>query len=445
MRGIANKCTAMRPAKPNITTATARRALKPRKAIYWHPVAPYIQVGYYKPTTGVAGTWHYRTYFEDDTGKRRQVAVPLGDALSLTAAGEQFAKAQALAVERAKHAAAGGSAEILTLRQACSAYVEHLRDEGQDANAKDADARFRRWVFVDAIASIELGRLRKEHLENWRKGLRKTPVTENPHARRRNASGRRKGKVEAPLEQLREHPRSEGSVNRDLVPLRAALNRAYNLGHVPNDLAWRESLKPKPKADGRRDLYLTRNERIKWVENAGPDIAVFMKALVLVPLRPGALAALTVGDFDTRDCTLLVSHDKAGADRRVMLGPAAAALFAGLTANKPKGTPLLTRADGLAWSKDSWKKPLKTAAIAAGLPSTAVAYTLRHSAITDLVTANVVDLLTIARMAGTSVVMIEKHYGHLSQHHAAAAMQTLNLWGDTPAQGGQEVAAASIS
>ena len=55
-----------------------------------------------------------------------------------------------------------------------------------------------------------------------------------------------------------------------------------------------------------------------------------------------------------------------------------------------------------------------------------VAYTLRHSTITDLVQGGL-DLLTVAQVSGTSVAMIEKHYGHLQRDRAAAALAGLAL------------------
>ena len=77
-------------------------------------------------------------------------------------------------------------------------------------------------------------------------------------------------------------------------------------------------------------------------------------------------------------------------------------------------------ADGKAWDKDSWKRPVKAAAAAAKLPDTTKAYNLRHSVITDLIGAGL-DVLTVARLSGTSVAMIERHYGHLLADHAAPA------------------------
>ena len=80
----------------------------------------------------------------------------------------------------------------------------------------------------------------------------------------------------------------------------------------------------------------------------------------------------------------------------------------------------------MAWNKDMWKGPIKIAAAAAELSPSTTAYTLRHSVITDLVTDGL-DLLTVAQLSGTSVTMIERHYGHLRADHAAAALARLEL------------------
>ena len=63
---------------------------------------------------------------------------------------------------------------------------------------------------------------------------------------------------------------------------------------------------------------------------------------------------------------------------------------------------------------------------AAGLPAGATAYTLRHSTITDLVSAGL-PLLTIAQISGTSAEMIERHYGHLTSDAAMKALAGLAL------------------
>jgi integrase len=109
------------------------------------------------------------------------------------------------------------------------------------------------------------------------------------------------------------------------------------------------------------------------------------------------------------------------------LPPSTAAFFAEQAKDKLPGTPLLARADGQFWNKDSWKYPFKDAVIAASLPPAATAYALRHSTITDLIALHRLDTMTVAQLSGTSLAMIEKHYGHLLREHAANALALLAL------------------
>jgi len=149
--------------------------------------------------------------------------------------------------------------------------------------------------------------------------------------------------------------------------------------------------------------------------------------LSLVPLRPGALASLTAGSFDKRLGVLTVGKDKAGGDRKINLPPATAAFFATQAADKLPGAPLISQANGKFWDKDAWKGPFRKAATAANLPDKATAYALRHSTITDLIALHHLDTMTVAQLSGTSVMMIENHYGHLLREHASNALALLAL------------------
>jgi integrase len=207
---------------------------------------------------------------------------------------------------------------------------------------------------------------------------------------------------------------------------RAALNLAFADGLITTDFAWRRKLVPVKNADRRRELYLKRAQRKKFIEKASPDLGQFLRGLALVPLRPGALAALRVGDYDSHLKVLKVGKDKNGQERKIKLPEATAKFFAEVSKRKPAGDPLVSRADGKAWDKDAWKWPVKAAATAAKLPPGTTAYTLRHSVISDLVHDGL-DLLTVAQISCTSVAMIERHYGHLRSDVAAGALARLAL------------------
>jgi site-specific recombinase XerD len=383
-----------------IDTVSARERLKLRREPYWQRISKGNFLGFRRMTAD-GGTWIARV--DQDTG--RSDFRPLGDFSDLPAH-QRFDAARKAAEEWFAHIGRGGSAERVTVRGACERYVTHVRETRTQAAADDAAARFENYVLShERLADTELAKLTPLHLEKWRTALRDEPTR----------SGPRRGEL-----------RSASTLNRDMTCLRAALNLAYRDGLVTSDFAWRSRLLPLKNADRKRDLYLERAQRRRFIAKAAPDIAQFLRGLALLPLRPGALAALTVGSFDKRRSLLTIGRDKAGGERRIKLPTATAAFFAEAAANKLPGAPLLARADGAAWNKDAWKWPVKAAAQAAGLPPETTAYSLRHSTITDLVTDGL-DLLTVAQVSGTSVRMIEQHYGHLRRDVAAAALARLAL------------------
>ena len=384
----------------------ARERLKPRREPYWQRIEAGQYIGFRFMTRESAGSWVARSR-DSDTGKQRHLA--LGE-LSELQPSRRFDAARKAADDWFRRLGLGGSAEVVTVKSACKLYAAHVRADKGDDKADDIEARFRRWVDDDKIGAMELPKLLRRHVDAWRQAMAKTPAKVNRDDR------------DVPLTRAR----SPSTVNRDMAAIRAALNFAHDAGHVTNDMAWRVALRPIKNADGRRDAYLDRQQRADLINRAQPDVALLLKALALVPLRPGALASLTVASLDKRLGVLVIGKDKAGRDRRIKLPTSTAEFFAEQAKGKLPAAPLLTRADGKAWDKDSWKKPIKAAAQAAKLPDAITAYAMRHSSITDLVTGGL-DLLTVAQLSGTSVAMIEKHYGHLRADHAAEALAKLAL------------------
>jgi len=282
------------------------------------------------------GSWVCR--YRDDAGK--QIVNSLGRFETLPPS-ERHDAAKRAAEAWFDHLDKGGSADDHTLRQACKGYVEHLRDEKRNSTADDAEARFSRWVYSDKIAEVDLDKLTHTRLLAWRKTLVKTLWQvnyddANPKMRERSAS----------------------SVNRDMTAIRAALNLALDNRLVTTDMAWRVALRPIKNADGRREVYLDINQRRTLIGKAQPDVAAFLRGLSLLPLRPGALAALTVASFDKRLAALTIGKDKAGRDRAIVLPATTAAFFTEQARGKLPAAPLLSRADGLAWGKEMCKRTI---------------------------------------------------------------------------------------
>lgn len=389
-------------APKGIDSKTARARLKARHPPYWHQLRAGAHIGYRKVDQG-EGTWCAK-WRDPTTGKRFQKT--LGTIVERESGPRAFTVASKQAETWFAELERGVVPHALTVVDVCAQHVEAIRRD-DPAKAKRTEADFRRLI-DDKLGTVKLGELKRADLEAWRNRMSASPA--------RLGRGKRE----------KDTPRAPATINRDIVPLRAALNRALDNDLLSSDQAWRVALRPIKNADRRRDIYLDRDERRRLLEKASDEIRPFLRGLSLLPLRPGALAALTVGDFDARRKTLRVGRDKAGAERRITLPERTAAFLTEQSKGKLPSAPLISTAGGAHWTKDRWKWPIRDAVNAAELSQAATAYTLRHSVITDLVTGGL-PALTVAQISGTSVAMIERHYGHLQQEQAAAALARLGL------------------
>lgn len=377
-----------------------RERLKARREPYWQRLRVGCHLGFRPSKRGDGkGTWIARVYNEDTRSYRLKA---LGDYGTLQGK-EIFAAAKKDAEALAELIDSGGEIRsvVQTVGDAC-------REYGQDR--PEAEKRFGRYVYDEPLAKVKLDKLRRRHLKEWRKRLEDQPALVS-----RGKRGTAKTRT-----------RAASTVNRDMAVLRAALARYVAPGAPNTEAAWQEALKPTPNASGQRTIYLDLSQRRKLMEQASDEARPFFRALCLLPLRPGALAALTAGDFERRTFQLTIGKDKNGKPRQIKLPAEAAKLLTNQAKNKLPTAPLFMRVNGKPWNKDSWKIPMAAAVRAAGLPPKATAYTLRHSTITDLVTQRL-PLLTIAQISGTSAEMIERHYGHLASDAAVKALETLAL------------------
>jgi len=386
---------------PDLSRIGEREKLKPQKGDepHWQRLRQGCYVGYRPSKKKAGGTWFARVYNPDTNRNSRK---PLGGYGALSGH-EVFKQAKADAEAWAETVESGGerARDMVTVKDACDAYLG-------EKPGSIAQGVFRRHVFLDPIAKVKLDKLRRHHLLAWRKRLEAAPAL----ITRNNGD-----------HQLTKQ-RSESTVNRDMVPLRAALGRVLTPGAPNTDAAWQEALRPFKGADKRREIYLDRDERRALLDAVNDEVRPFVRGLCLLPLRPGALADLKVRDFDKRTRAITVGKDKNGKPRQLTVPPTAADFFEMQVKGKLPRAPIFARSGGREWNKDAWKYPIKDAVTAAGLPHAATAYTLRHSVITDLIRARL-PILTVAQLSGTSVAMIEKHYGHLVRDDAEEALASI--------------------
>jgi integrase len=362
---------------------------------YWAAPIRRGQFLGFRKISPLTGSWVARIRIEDEHGKLVQRYQALGDCT------EQFGydEAQAAAVDWfAKVETPGNDSTVVTVADACREYVKALRedkDEPRPAAADDAERRFERTVYgrekstrkravaPNGLAKIKLAQLTTKTLEDWRANL----------------------KI------------GKASKNRTLTALKAALNLAAKnnkqaLAKMALEVA---GITPFEKAGKRRELYLDRKERRALLKAAkARALRDLISAVMWTGARAGELTSATVSQFYPREKHIKIGDGKKTGERKVTLSPAALTLFNRLAKGKERDALLLQRDDGQPWAHSDWDELVRDAAKAAKLPDGVCLYTLRHSYITQQIDTGA-TLHAVARQVGTSLVMIDKHYGQVSK------------------------------
>ena len=411
-----------------IDTKRGRDALAPRREPYWYKLARDRHLGLRKLTSQSPGTWIAR--HRDDVGDRQYKS--LGECTdrfdfdcAKTAAEAWFRDRDQGVRERDD---AGAPATVAT---ACMCYVRALRTEGRAAAAHDAHMRFRRTVY-GATADPEFGpKAHLPHASEVSDDENHTGGTTNQAAR--NAKPRKWALVAQPIAAVplsrirapavrRWHVDlvtaglSKASANRTLSALKAALNLAVT-SRMVSPLATQEWAEVTPFKDAtrRRDLFLDVTQRRALLNASQGGIRRLLEAVMHTGCRAGELTSARRASFDARTKSLNVTG-KTG-PRAIPLTDAAVTFFSECAKNKLPAALLLTRDDGRPWAHSDWDQLVKAAASSSKLSPATCLYTLRHSFITQALLDGV-STLEVSKIVGTSLAMIEKHYGHLV--HATA-------------------------
>jgi integrase len=390
-----------------------RRSLKPRREPYFARVRRGEYIGFRKLEDG-SGTWIARR--RNDDGRQEYK--------SLGFESERFGFDEASAAAEAwfKLKEHDIKDEIVTVSDACRRYVEERRTSKSEECSHDAHRRFERTIYgrrdpdsgevlipENALGKRALAKLRTAHIKSWRDGLGLAP----------------------------------GASKRTLTALKGALNLAVRERNVVATQAqeWRE-VKPLPGGNKRRDLFLDLDQRRallaaasaeEFQQQHGKALRDLIEAATLTGARAGELVKARRSQFDARTGTMTFISGKGNdgpRSRAVPLAPAAITLFSRLAKNKLPNAYLLTRADGERWQHSDWDELIRAAAKKAKLPAEPKAgvcmYTLRHSWITEALMQGMTTL-DVARLVGTSVLMIEKHYGHLVSSAARERLAKVEL------------------
>jgi len=353
----------------NLGTASSRVKLKARREPYWVPIVRGCALGYRKGKTG--GTWISRMRGED--GRQAYSAIGAADDLN---DGNGLAYEAALAEARKHFQIPASASGKYTVGDVLDRYVQHLKAANPESTVKDTEARIKA-ILKPEFGKIQLVKLRASNITSWRDKAVKD--------------------------------RKPDTVNRLLNILKAALNRAWKEDHlIADDMAWR--MVKRLKGGGARKIFLSAaNSRVLLSHCKPDDLRRLVQAALLTGARYGELVNLHVHHFDESTGTLEIAGGKTGA-RTVYLSNEAVAFFASIAIGRPANALLLPRANAGLWGKNHHQKPYDAAVKVARLPAETTFYALRHTHISLALLAGV-NIQVLAENTGTSVRMIEQHYG----------------------------------
>jgi len=355
-----------------IDTPAKRLRLKLRREPYWHYISKGKFLGYRRTKSG--GSWVARMRGDDN----KQKYHPLGNDLkfedALKAANEWM------------DSIGGVDNHRYTLRNAVDDYVMHLEINNGKQSSRDVELRLNKHL-SPRLMNMELSCLNTAQIKRLHNGMVKTDGDEE------------------------DERKSKDSANRVLAQLKAALNLAFRDGRIASDTEWDRVSAFKNVAANRR-LFLTDKQVKTLLKNTKGGFHQLVKAGVLTGARYGELTRTRVKDFDPRDGTLELTG-KTG-HRICYLSDKAVTFFKGVCKDRLPEAYLLVKDDGTPWGKSHHLRSMKAAVKGAKLPKDCVFYSLRHYHISKALLSGI-PMQVVAENAGTSVRMIEKHYGKFTR------------------------------
>jgi integrase len=300
----------------------------------------------------------------------------------------------------------------LTVRQALEHYVEYKRSEAKPVG--DVLSRGAAHI-LPALGDLVVSELTAAQLRRWLATLAASPAQTRP----KNG----KPQYQAEPQTAEDARRRQASANRVLTMLKAALNHAYDEGHVPNRDAWGRKLKPFRDVDVARVRYLTVVEAKRLINACDRDFRPLVWAALETGARYGELTRLEVCDFHTDAGTVNIRKSKTGKARHIVLTPEGAAFFKQHCAGRSGHELMFLHSDGAPWKASEQGRLMAAANTQAKITPPITFHGLRHTW-ASLSVMNAVPLMIVARNLGhASTGMVEKHYGHLAPSYITDAIR----------------------
>lgn len=367
-----------------IDSPEKRLRLKLRREPYWHQISPGRFLGYRRTKAG--GSWIARIRCDDNKQKYHALESDLEFEEALKTASEWMDSTGGLVNHRC------------TLKDVVHDYVKHLEINNSKQSSYDVDLRLKKHL-SSKLLNTELSSLNTAQLKCLHNGMVNT-VGDDEDERK-----------------------SKDSANRVLSMLKAALNLAFRDGHVASATEWNRVSAFKNVTANRR-LFLTDKQVIALLVKAEGGFYLLLKAGVLTGARYGELAGAKVKDFDPVDGT--IELDGKTGHRICYLSNDAVRFFKDVCKDRLSEAYLLVKDDGMAWRKSHHLRVMREVIKLAKLPKECVFYSLRHYHISKALLSGM-PMQVVAENTGTSVRMIEKHYGKFTLKDRRDMMNEIDL------------------
>lgn len=353
----------------------------------WTRIHPGLFIGFYQTDKGKAGIWYMRRLIEDNGKKRYEktrlaIADDYQDADGVSVL--SYAQAQKIIFEKA-----GKAAPITnyTVQLAADDYLAWFKAHSKSYATTDKTISAH---ILPKFQNRKIESLTTSELVKWHQELvtSKDIPKDDPDAVRRYRS----------------------TANRILTVFKALLNHAWKHGRIKDNSVWKKAA-PFKSVDGSRKVFLSEAQCKKLINVSQGDFKILVQGALYTGARPpgeGELSLVRVKDFNAASATVHIPNGKTG-PRDTTLDDEGIEFFSRQVLGKRPDDLIFTN-NGQAWQKQQYHRALKSAAILAELPKETVFYSLRHTYISMRLSRGM-NIQVLAENVGTSVAMIQKHYG----------------------------------
>jgi integrase len=406
--GAGTEEMARRVTETRLQERSSRARLKPRHQPYWRSISEGRHLGYRKGMRGAS--WIARWYSPQEGS---YLTKTLGNADDHFAADGtnilnwKEALQKALAWFDIVGSGENKAASRYTVSDALSDYLSSFTGKSLEKTRHTIERHIRPALGRRLVCELTTAELRKFQAELA--------------TRRSVYRANRKGVAKLRPEDGDSVRRGMANANRIFTPLKAALNRAFNDGRVPDDTAWRR-VKPFPKVSVARIRYFTRAEIDALLTAAEPWFRATMQAALFTGARWSEIHAMKVRDVDLRSGTILCPETKGGRPRYVHLTDEGTRFFARQCAGKALMDFVFVNQHGRPLGPSHQIRPMAETCAKAQVEHAGF-HILRHTYGSTLAMASV-PLAVIAEALGHADERItRKHYAHLSRSYVRDAVR----------------------